>query len=65
MFSGQIDAIAQHAVAGGYNLVWAVSSIAELDVAQRYGLRVMWGGASDQATIIQIREPDQAEEDHQ
>lgn len=35
------DAVAQQAVNGGFNLV-GVASVAELNLAQRYGLRGMW-----------------------
>ena len=48
------DAVAQQAVSGGFNLVWA-SSPAELDVAQAHGLRALFSGSLDDATIAQVR----------
>ncbi len=44
----------QQMAEGGWNLVWA-NSVAQLDVAQDQGLRAMWTGSLDDATISQIR----------
>ena len=48
------DANAQQMAEGGWNLVWA-NSLAELDVAQAHGLRAMWTGSLDDATVNSIR----------
>ena len=48
------DAVARQAVDGGFNLVWVRSS-AQLDLAQQYGLRGLWDGPTDDATIARIR----------
>lgn len=45
---------AQQMTEGGWNLVWA-NSLAELNVAQANGLRAMWTGSLDDATVTQIR----------
>ena len=46
-------AIAQQAASAGFNLVWAYTP-AQLDIAQRYGLRAMYNAYSDTA-ITQVR----------
>lgn len=43
-------AVAQQAVEGGFNVVWA-RTVAQLDIAQQYGLRAMWDGSLDADTI--------------
>ena len=48
------DAVAQHAVDGGFNLVW-VRSLAQLNLAHQYGLRGLWVGSTDDPTVAQIR----------
>ena len=39
---------------GGWNLTWA-TSISELNTAQSHGLRAMWVGSQDDATIDMVR----------
>ena len=48
------DASATQVKAGGWNLTWATSE-QELNVAQAHGLRAMWFGALDAATVTSIR----------
>ena len=48
------DTAAQQLVEGGWNLAWA-QSITELNVAQARGLRAVWRGSMDDATVSIIR----------
>jgi hypothetical protein len=48
------NANAQQIAEGGWNLVW-VWSLSELNVAQAHGLRAMWAGSLDDATVKFIR----------
>jgi hypothetical protein len=49
------DAVAQQAVDGGFNVVWAYTP-QQLDIARNYHLRAMWGGdPHNDAMINQIR----------
>jgi hypothetical protein len=47
------DRVANQAVKGGFNVVW-VHSLAELNLAQKYGLRGLFYGPQDEKTISQI-----------
>lgn len=51
---GLTDAMASQMAEGGWNLVWA-SSVAQLNMAQTHGLRAMWTGPLDDATVSTIR----------
>ena len=50
----QTNATAQQMATGGWNLVWA-QSVSDLNVAQSHGLRAMWTGSLDDATVKSIR----------
>ena len=50
----QTDATAQQIAAGGWNLAWAQTT-EELDILHAHGLRALWKGSLDDATIISIR----------
>ena len=43
----------QQMLDGGWNLVWA-NTISQLNFAQERGLRVMWTGEIDDATVTQV-----------
>ncbi len=48
------DTTAQQMLDGNWNTVWVYSQT-ELNIARAHGLRAIWGGALDDATVTEIR----------